>query len=60
MLVLTRTIGEEIVIDGNIRVKICEVKGGRVKLAIEAPRDVKIRREEMAAIVEKIALSFAS
>ena len=46
MLVLTRTLGEEIVIDGNVRVRVCEVKGGRVKLAIEAPRNVAIRRPE--------------
>lgn len=49
MLVLTRTIGEELVIGDNIRVRISEIKGGRIKLAIEAPREVAVRRQEVPA-----------
>lgn len=47
MLVLTRTVGEELVIDGRIRVRVAEIKGGRIKLAIEAPREVGVRRHEV-------------
>ncbi|MDQ3329782.1 MAG: carbon storage regulator [Planctomycetota bacterium] len=47
MLVLTRTVGEELIIDGNIRVRVAEIKGGRIKLAIEAPRQVGVRRSEV-------------
>ena len=47
MLVLTRTVGEELVIDGRIRVRVAEIKGGRIKLAIEAPREVGVRRQEV-------------
>ncbi len=47
MLVLTRTVGEEIVIAGNIRVRVSEVKGGRIKLAIVAPREISVRRQEL-------------
>jgi carbon storage regulator len=47
MLVLTRTIGEELVIDGRIRVRVADIKGGRIKLAIEAPREVGVRRQEV-------------
>lgn len=49
MLVLTRMVGEELVIDERIRVRVADIKGGRIKLAIEAPRDVGVRRQEVAA-----------
>jgi len=47
MLVLTRKIGEEIVIGDNIRITVVEVGPGRVKIGIAAPRDVKIDRDEI-------------
>lgn len=49
MLVLSRMVGEEIVIADGIRVRVSEVKGGRIKLAIEAPLDVSVRRQEVPA-----------
>lgn len=49
MLVLTRTVGEELIIGDNIRVRVSEIKGGRIKLAVEAPRTVKVRRQEVPA-----------
>lgn len=48
MLVLTRTVGEELVIDGRIRIRVADIKGGRIKLAIEAPREVGVRRQEVS------------
>lgn len=47
MLVLTRRIGEEIVIDGDIRVTVVEVKGNRVRLGISAPPGVSVDRAEV-------------
>lgn len=47
MLVLTRRIGEEIVIDGNIRVTITAVKGDKVRIGISAPADIRVDREEV-------------
>ena len=49
MLVLTRRIGEEIVIGGNIRVTVVAVEGNKVRLGITAPRDVSVDREEVYA-----------
>ncbi len=49
MLVLTRKLGESIVIAGNIEVQVVEVEGSRVRLGITAPREVRIRRSELAA-----------
>jgi carbon storage regulator CsrA len=48
MLVLSRKIGETIVIDGNIQVTVSAVQGGRVKLCIEAPRECRVLRGEVA------------
>jgi carbon storage regulator len=47
MLVLTRRLGEEIVIAGNIRVLIAAIQGNRVRLAIRAPDAVSIDRLEI-------------
>ena len=47
MLVLTRRLEESIVIAGNIIVTVLSVEGEKVKLGIEAPRDVPILRREL-------------
>jgi len=48
MLVLSRKIGEEVVIGSTIRVVVLKVAGGRVKLGIRAPEDVRICRQELS------------
>jgi carbon storage regulator len=47
MLVLSRKINETIVIGGNIRVTMTAIRSSQVRLAIEAPPDVPIFREEL-------------
>lgn len=47
MLVLERKLNEMIVIDGGITIKLVSVVGGRVRLGIEAPKSVRIDREEV-------------
>ena len=47
MLVLSRKVDQEIVIDGNIRVRVLKVKGNTIRLGIDAPRDVHIARGEL-------------
>lgn len=47
-LVLTRRVGERIVIDGDIFVEVAGIHGGTVRLRIVAPDDVEIDREEIA------------
>jgi len=51
MLILTRKIGESIIIGDNIAVTILGVKGGQIKVGVNAPREVSVHREE---IYEKI------
>ena len=52
MLVLSRKIGESIQIAGGIRVTVSEVRGGRVRLSIEAPDSVRVLRKEIADAVD--------
>jgi carbon storage regulator len=47
MLVLSRKVGESIVIDGDIKVTVSTVQGGRVKLCIDAPRERRVIRAEV-------------
>ena len=47
MLVLTRKAGEGIRIGDDITLKIVEIKGGGIRIGIDAPRDKKIYRQEV-------------
>ena len=47
MLALTRKIGERIVIDNNIILTVVDIKGDSIRLAIDAPKKIKIYRGEI-------------
>ncbi|MCA8995480.1 MAG: carbon storage regulator CsrA [Planctomycetaceae bacterium] len=47
MLVLSRKKNESIVIDERITITVVEIRGDKVRLGIEAPRDVPIHRSEV-------------
>jgi len=47
MLVLSRKRGERIVIGPNIELSVVDIRGNKVRLAIDAPRDVPIHRQEV-------------
>jgi carbon storage regulator len=49
MLVLTRRIGEQLVIDGNIVVTIVAIEGNKIRLGIQAPPTIRVDREEIHA-----------
>jgi len=50
VLTLTRKVGESVIVDGGrIVVKVVEQQGNRIKLSFDAPADVQIQREEVAA-----------
>jgi carbon storage regulator len=55
MLVLTRKIGEEIIIDGCIRISVVEIKGNKVRLGVIAPADVTVDRAEIHARRQEFA-----
>jgi carbon storage regulator len=47
MLVLSRKTDERIVIDGRITITVLEVRGDRIRLGIEAPREIPVLRKEL-------------
>lgn len=47
MLVLSRKINESIIINDDIVVTVIEVRGDKVRLGIEAPREVSVHRQEV-------------
>ena len=53
MLVLSRKLGEMIVVNGDITVKVIEIGRGRVQLGICAPRETPIHREEVYRRIER-------
>ena len=59
MLVLTRKENESIVIDGNIKVIILEIQGGRIRVGIKAPKEVAVWREELVAPATERELAVA-
>ncbi len=57
MLVLTRRPGESIVVGEDIVVTVIEIKGGQVRIGIDAPRSVEVYREEIYEQVRQENLS---
>jgi len=53
VLVLSRKIGESIIIGNDITVTVVEFRGDQVRLGVEAPRSVQVYREELCAEVSR-------
>ena len=53
MLVLSRRVGEEIVIGNNIRVKVVALQGGRVRLGIVADESIPVHRAEIKLRIDE-------
>ena len=52
MLVLSRKIGEAVMVGDNVRVSVQKIRDGKVSLGFEAPTDVAIDREEVRRAIE--------
>ncbi len=53
MLVLSRKTNESIVIDDRISVVVVEIRGDKVRLGIEAPKDVAVHRKEIYDAIQQ-------
>lgn len=53
MLALTRRVGESFIINGNIKVTIISNERGYVRVAIDAPKEISIWREEIQKEIDK-------
>lgn len=49
MLILTRKVGESITIGEEIQIKVLSVKGGQVRIGVDAPKSVRVARNDQAA-----------
>ena len=57
MLILTRKIGESIIIGDNVKVTVLGVEGRQIRVGIDAPKEISVHRQE---IYDKIAAENAS
>lgn len=53
MLVLSRTRDESVIIGGNIKVQIIDIRGDKVRLGIDAPKEMSVHREEVYEAIKK-------
>ena len=55
MLVLSRKLGEKIYIGDNVCITVVDIDRGKIRLGIEAPRDVPIYRQELLPLAQQQA-----
>lgn len=53
MLVLSRHRDESIIINGNIKVTVTDIRGDKVRLGIDAPKDVTVNRLEVHEAIQR-------
>jgi carbon storage regulator len=47
MLILTRRIGEKLIVGGNVTVTVLSIRGNQIRMGIDAPPEIKVYREEI-------------
>lgn len=58
MLVLTRHVGEQVVINGNIIVEVVEIRGDKIRLGFAAPAEIPIHRAEIQDLLHREGREF--
>ncbi|MBU0517027.1 MAG: carbon storage regulator CsrA [Proteobacteria bacterium] len=60
MLILTRKIGESIMVGDDVKVSVVEIKGRHVRLGIDAPQAMAIHRQEVFEKIQQANLAAAA
>ncbi len=47
MLILSRKVGERIVINDNIMIEVVAIEGNKIRIGVEAPKDIVVHRKEV-------------
>lgn len=53
MLVLSRKVGEEILIGDDVRLQVVDIRGDKVRLGIEAPKSIAVHRREVYEAIQR-------
>ena len=52
MLVLSRKRDEQIIIAGNIKITVVDIRGDKVRLGVEAPKEIPVHRAEVQQLID--------
>ena len=53
MLILSRKIDQSIMIGDNVKIMIIDIRGDKVRVGVEAPKDIPVHREEIYTTIQK-------
>lgn len=53
MLVLSRKVGESVVVGGNVTIEVVEIRGDKIRLGFTGPREVPIHRKEVFDAIKR-------
>jgi len=53
MLVLTRRVGETLIINDNIKVTVLATSGNQVRIGIDAPKEIPVHRQEVHDLIQE-------
>lgn len=55
MLILTRKIGESLLIGDDVEITVLSIRGGQVKLGVKAPKEISVHREEIYQRIKSLS-----